>query len=123
MTKMVKSYDTKIVGQKIKALRKARSLTQDALSEPLGGLSRSQISNIETGRRNISLPQVKALADFFNVSLDVLGLSTDEIETSELLARATLIFKNEDVPLEEKQELAEMIYSMYLDVKQQIKDK
>lgn len=121
MTKLQKSFDTKIVGQKIKQLRKARSLKQDDLSKVLGGLSRPQISNIETGRRNLNLHQIKALADFFGVSIETLGLKTDEIETNDLLERAKLIFENENVPLEEKQELYEEVMKLYLSAKEQIK--
>ena len=121
MTKLQKSFDTKIVGMKIKQLRKARSLKQDDLSEVLGGLSRPQISNIETGRRNINLHQIKALADFFGVSIETLGLKTDEVETNDLLERAKLIFENENVPLEEKQELYEEVMKLYISAKEQIK--
>ena len=121
MTKLYKSFDTKIVGEKIKQLRKARSLKQDDLSEVLGGLSRPQISNIETGRRNLNLHQIKALADFFGVSIETLGLKTDEVETNDLLERAKLIFENENVPLEEKQELYEEVMKLYLSAKEQIK--
>ena len=121
MTKLHKSFNTKIVGERIKQLRKARSLKQDDLSEVLGGLSRPQISNIETGRRNINLHQIKALADFFGVSIETLGLRTDEVETNDLLERAKLIFENENVPLEEKQELYEEVMKLYLSAKEQIK--
>ena len=121
MTKLQKSFDTKEVGMKIKQLRKARSLKQDDLSEVLGGLSRPQISNIETGRRNINLHQIKALADFFGVSIETLGLKTNEVETNDLLERAKLIFENENVPLEEKQELYEEVMKLYLLAKEQIK--
>jgi transcriptional regulator with XRE-family HTH domain len=121
MTKLHKSFDTAEVGKRIKQLRKARSLKQDDLSEVLGGLSRPQISNIETGRRNLNLHQIKALADFFGVSLETLGLKTEEIETKDLLARAKLIFENENVPLEEKQELSEEIMKLYILAKEQIK--
>lgn len=121
MTKLQKSFDTKEVGMKIKQLRKARSLKQDDLSEILGGLSRPQISNIETGRRNINLHQIKALADFFGVSIETLGLKTDEVETTDLLERAKLIFENENVPMEDKQELYEEVMKLYLSAKEQIK--
>ena len=121
MTKLQKSFDTKEVGMKIKQLRKARSLKQDDLSEVLGGLSRPQISNIETGRRNLNLHQIKALADFFGVSIETLGLKTDEVETSDLLERAKLIFENKAVPIEEKQELYEEVMKLYLSAKEQLK--
>lgn len=121
MTKMIKAYDTKEIGMKIRQLRKARSMRQDELSEVLGGLSRGQISNLETGKRNISLHQAKALADFFGVTLETLGLKTNEVEVNDLLARAKLIFENESVPLQEKQELSEEIMKLYILAKAQIK--
>lgn len=121
MTKMVKSFDTREVGMKIRQLRKARSMRQDELSEVLGGLSRGQISNLETGKRNISLHQAKALADFFGVTLETLGLKTNEVEVNDLLTRAKLIFENKDVSLEDKQELTDEIMRLYIYAKEQAK--
>ena len=118
MTKLQKSFDTKEVGMKIKQLRKARSLKQDDLSEVLGGLSRPQISNIETGRRNINLHQIKALADFFGVSIETLGLRTDEVETNDLLERAKLIFESEDVPKDVKDDLYLTLMQIYIKSKE-----
>lgn len=123
MTKLHKSFDTVEVGKRIKQLRKARSLKQGDLSEVLGGLSRPQISNIETGRRNINLHQIKALADFFGVSLETLGLQTDELEVNDLLTRAKLLFDNENVSIDDKRELAEQVYNLYMLTKQKIAEK
>ena len=120
MTKLQKSFDTVEVGKRIKQLRKARSLKQDDLMEVLS-LSRPAISNIETGRRNINLHQIKALADYFGVSIEVLGIQTEEVETTDLLERARLIFENENVPLEDKQDLYEEVMKLYLSAKEQIK--
>lgn len=121
MTKLQKSFDTKEVGRKIRELRKSRSMKQDQLGEILGGLSRGQVSNLETGRRNLNIHQVKTLADYFNVSLETLGFVTNEIETVDLLERARTIFENEVIPLEEKQELYESVMKLYLDAKEQAK--
>lgn len=121
MTKQQQSFNTREVGEKIRQLRKARSMRQDELGEVLGGLSRGQVSNLETGRRNISLHQAKTLADFFGVSLDTLGLDTEKVEVNDLLTRARLIFENESVPFEEKQELSEEIMKLYFIAKEQIK--
>ena len=121
MTKIQKSFDTKEVGNKIRQLRKSRSMRQDELGVVLGNLSRSQVSNLETGRRNFNLHQIKLLADFFGVTLDTLGLKTEEIEVNDLLARAKTIFENENVPFKEKQELSEEIMKMYILAKEQIK--
>lgn len=129
MTKLQKSFDTKEVGRKIRQLRKSRSMKQDELGIILGDketgkpLSRGQVSNLETGRRNISIHQAKILADFFGVSLETLGLKTDEVEVNDLLARAKFIFENESVPLEEKQELYEEVMKLYISAKEQLKEK
>lgn len=123
MTKLQKSFDTKEVGSKIRQLRKSRSMKQDELGEVLGGLSRGQVSNLETGKRNLNIHQIKTLADFFGVSLETLGLKSDEVEVTDLLTRAKLIFENDIVPIEEKQELYEEVMKLYLSAKEQIKDK
>lgn len=122
MTKLQKSFDTVEVGKRIKQLRKARSLKQDDLMEVLN-LSRPAISNIETGRRNLNLHQIKALADFFGVSIEALGLKTDEVEVNDLLARAKVIFETDNniIPIEEKEQLFEEVMKLYLLAKEQIK--
>ncbi len=121
MTKQVRSFDTKEVGRKIRDFRKARSMKQDDLGVVLGGLSRGQVSNLETGKRNISLHQAKILADYFGVSLETLGLATNDIEITDLLTRAKLIFESQSVPIDEKQELYESVMKLYLEAKEQIK--
>ena len=114
--------DSKEIGKKVRMLRKARHLRQDDLcivlkdkktGEPL---SRGQVSNLETGKRNFNIYQIKALADFFNVSLEALGVQSDEIEIEDLLARTRSLFKNEDVPMEEKRELYEEVMRLYIEV-------
>lgn len=119
--KIQPSLDTKQIGARIKQLRKARHLKQDDLGIVLGGLSRGQISNLETGKRNLNIHQIKTLADYFGVSIEALGVETNEIETVDLLQRARIIFENESIPLHEKQELYEEVMKLYLSAKDQIK--
>lgn len=120
-----KTLNTKEFGERVKQLRKSRGITQDELGVVLGDkttgkpLSRGQVSNLETGRRNFNIHQIKALADFFNVSIETLGFETDEIETVDLLERAKIIFENTNVPMEEKQDLYESIMRLYLSAKEQ----
>lgn len=122
-----KTVNTREIGARVKHLRKSRGITQDELGVVLGDrttgkpLSRGQVSNLETGKRNLNIHQIKVLADFFNVSIEMLGFESDEIETVELLERAKLIFENKNVPLKEKQELYENIMKLYLDAKELIK--
>lgn len=119
--KIKQSLDTKEIGAKIRQLRKARHLKQDDLGLVLGGLSRGQVSNLETGKRNINIHQIKLLADYFGVSIETLGVETNTIETEDLLQRARTIFENDSIPLNEKQELYEEVMKLYLSAKEQIK--
>ena len=127
MMRIQKSINTKVIGERVRQLRKSRGITQDELGVVLGdsvtgkSLSRGQISNLETGRRNFNIHQIKALADFFNVSIETLGFESNEIETVDLLERAKIIFENDKVPMDEKQDLYESIMKLYLSAKEQIK--
>lgn len=122
-----KSVDTKEIGERVRQLRKSRGITQDELGVVLGDkitgkpLSRGQISNLETGKRNFNIHQIKALADFFSISIETLGFESNEIETVDLLERAKLIFENDNVPMHEKQELYDSIMRLYLAAKEQVK--
>ena len=106
--------DTKEIGQRIKQLRLERGWDQLQLGTKLG-ISRSQMSNIERGERNIDLNKLKLLSNIFNVSFETLGFqSEDTIDTLDLLERAKLIFLNENVPTNEKQELYDELMKIYL---------
>ena len=122
-----KTLNTKEIGERVKQLRKSRGITQDELGVVLGdrttgkSLSRGQVSNLETGKRNLNIHQIKVLADYFNVTIETLGCESDEVETVDLLERAKMIFESKNVPLEEKQDLYENIMKLYLNAKEQIK--
>jgi transcriptional regulator with XRE-family HTH domain len=121
-----KSVNTTGIGERVKQLRKSRGITQDELGVVLGDrttgkpLSRGQVSNLETGKRNFNIHQIKVLADYFKVSIETLGFESDEIETIDLLERARLIFENENVPMEEKQDLYESVMKLYLSAKERL---
>lgn len=118
-----KSIDTREIGERIKQLRKSKGITQDELGSILGNkttgkpLSRGQVSNLETGKRNLNIHQIKILADYFNVSIETLGFESDEIKTVDLLERAKIIFENGEVSMNEKQDLYEQIMKLYLAAK------
>lgn len=122
-----KAVDTKDIGERVRQLRKSKGITQDELGVVLGDrttgkpLSRGQVSNLETGKRNLNIHQIKVLADFFGVSIETLGFKSDEIETVDLLHRAKIIFENDEVSMNEKQELYEQIMKLYLNAKDQLK--
>lgn len=122
-----KTVNTRKIGERVRQLRKSRGITQDELGVALGDktngkpLSRGQVSNLETGKRNFNIHQIKALANLFNVSIETLGFEVDEIETVDLLERAKLIFENDNVPMDDKQDLYESIMKLYLSAKEQAK--
>ena len=126
--RMQKSLNTKEIGERIRQLRKSRGITQDELGRVLGDkvtgkpMSRGQVSNLETGKRNFNIHQLKILADFFHVSMETIGIESDELDAIDLFERARLLFENQNVPIEEKQELYEGIMTLYVSAKEQIKN-
>ena len=62
---------------RIRELRKAKSLSQDQLAEKLN-VTKQAISQYERGVRKPSVPLLEALCDFFNVSSDYL-LGKDDV--------------------------------------------
>lgn len=123
-----KTINTKEIGERVRQLRKARGITQDELGVVLGDrltgkpMSRGQVSNLETGKRNFNIHQLKTIADFFRVSIETLGIESDELKTVDLFERARVLFENRDIPIEEKQELYENIMSLYISAKEQMKN-
>lgn len=64
---------------RLKELRTARGLTIRALEEKVG-ISHTQITHIENGKRNFTTKNAKIVAEFFGVSVDyLLGKSPDEM--------------------------------------------
>lgn len=57
-------------GTTVKIYRQNLKLTQKELGEKLGGLSKQYISDIENGRRNISLEVAKKLSTIFQKSIE-----------------------------------------------------
>jgi transcriptional regulator with XRE-family HTH domain len=62
---------TESFGHRIKQLRLSHGMSQDRFSAAIG-LDRSYYASVELGKRNISLLNIKKIADGFGVSLSVL---------------------------------------------------
>ncbi len=58
-------------GNRVRKLRKARGLSQEAFAEKCG-LDRTYISGIERGRRNVALCNIDAIARALGVSISQL---------------------------------------------------
>ncbi len=69
--------DAKATGQRIKALRKGKGLTQEGFAESVG-LTVSAVSKIEIGDRVPSIDTFVLLSDFFRVSLGYLVLGKEQ---------------------------------------------
>ena len=65
----------KIVGEKIKNGRKVRNLTQSDLADGVG-LSRTSVTNIESGRQKYPLHKLWEIANFLRI--DIRDLLPDE---------------------------------------------
>lgn len=67
----------KLVGTRIRALRKERGLSQEALGEK-GGFHFSYIGQIERGEKNVSLLNLNKIAESLEVNLIQLFVYLDE---------------------------------------------
>ena len=82
------------------------------------GLSRPAISNIESGKRSLTLATLKKVCEVFEIDISYFGIETDNLnEAVDLTARITALFNSNELPEEEKDELYRTIMQIYLDSK------
>lgn len=98
-------------GNKLKALRKNKGLTQEELANILN-LSRATISNYEVNRRTPSLNDLKTFANFYGVSLDYFGAVVENADF-EISTRIIEYFKSADITIDDKIELFNDILVAY----------
>ena len=103
------------IGDKLKTLRKGRKLTQDQVADRFG-LTRGAISNFEIGKRRPDIKLLQAFAEFYGVPLDYFGENTQKDELFDLLSRAKVIFKDDNVSKETKEELYREFMKLYLEL-------
>lgn len=108
-----------MIGKKLRELRISRDLKQCDVADALN-LSRSAVSNIENGRRSLTLNTLKHFAEFYKIDVSTI---TNEIqqdnrdEMIDILERTRKIFTNDSVPKEDKEDLYLCLMKMYLDTK------
>lgn len=102
---------SEMIGKKLKALRKTKHMTQQELSDLLG-IQRATISNYEIGRRSPHITELERIAKALGVSLDYFGVGSTEVH--DLIARAKVIFEDEDVSIEEKTKVYKEVMRLYL---------
>lgn len=104
------------LGEKVKQLRIRRGLKQDDLKEILQ-LSRSQVSNLESGRRNLSLRQLEKLCEYFKVDMSYFLMEVTSDSCLDLIEKAKLLFDSKELTNVEKDDLFTSIMKIYLDSK------
>lgn len=104
------------LGEKVKLLRNRRRLKQDDLAEVLE-LSRSQVSNLESGRRNLSLKQLEKLCEYFKVDMSYFLMSETTDSCLDLIEKAKLLFESKNLTNIQKEDLFTSIMKIYLDSK------
>ena len=57
------------LGKKIKRLRESIGLSQEKFSGQIG-MDRTYLASVEAGKRNISIQNIKKIADGLNISLE-----------------------------------------------------
>ena len=105
------------LGEKVKMLRKRRGLNQDDLATFLN-LSRSQISNLESGRRNLSLRQLEKLCEYFKVDMSFFLMSETTDSCLDLVEKAKILFESRELTNVQKEELFASIMKIYLESKE-----
>lgn len=105
------------LGEKVKLIRKRRGLNQDYLAKVLG-LSRSQVSNLESGRRNLSIKQLEKLCEYFKVDMSYFLMSETTDSCLDLIEKAKLLFESKGLTNVQKEDLFTTIMKIYLDSKE-----
>lgn len=75
------------IGKQLKELRRARGWRQLEVADRVG-LSRSAISNIESGKRSLTLVTLQRFCELYNIDISYFGIETESFEESvDLIAR------------------------------------
>lgn len=104
---------TNKIAKKIRILRKSRGLTQQQLAELLG-VQRATISNYEIGRRSPHIKELEKLADILGVNLEYFGVLNNDLD--ELIAKARVVFDDDEITTDEKAKVYKEILKLYLDL-------
>lgn len=109
--------NNKQIGHKLKELRVSRGWRQSEVADKVG-LSRPAISNIESGKRALTLSTLKRFCEVYNIDISYFGIETNTYkETIDLTTRIEALFNSDLLTENEKDELYRSIMKLYLDSK------
>lgn len=108
------------IGKQLKELRLSRGWTQQYVSEYVN-LSRSAISNIESGKRALTLSTLKRFCELYNIDISYFGMETESYsELQDLTTRLETLFHSE-MDEEKKDKFYLDIMRLYLESKKDTK--
>lgn len=110
------------LGNKVRLLRKQRKLRQDDLGKVLN-LSRSQISNLESGKRNFNLQQLKKLCNYFKIDMSYFLMEETTDSCLNLLDKVKLLFQSKELTNSQKEDLFASIMKIYIESKEEFDGK
>lgn len=106
--------DKRKIGKQLKELRLSRGWRQNEVAERIG-LSRSAISNIESGTRAMTLSTLQKFCEIYKIDISYFGIETKNYDESlDLTTRIEKIFSSNDIPEDKKDELYRDIMRIYL---------
>ena len=60
---------TKLLGDRVRELRNKQNLSQEKFALKIG-MDRTYLASVESGKRNISIENIKKIADGFGITLE-----------------------------------------------------
>ena len=104
------------LGEKVKLLRTRRGLKQVELARILK-LSKGQVSNLESGKRNLTLQQLEKLCKYFKVDMSYFLMTETTDSCLDLIEKAKVLFESRELTNNQKEDLFTSIMRIYLDSK------
>ena len=98
-------------------MRTRRGITQDDLAKFLD-LSKGQVSNLENGRRDLSLKQLEKICEYFKVDMSNFFLTETTNSCLDLIEKARILFNSNELSNAQKEDLFTSIMKIYLDSKE-----
>lgn len=105
------------IGKKLRELRMSRGWKQLDVAAKIG-LSRPAISNIEAGKRSLTLSTLKRFCELYEIDISYFGIETENYnELNDLISRIDAIFNDNELDENKKDELYRTIMKIYLESK------
>lgn len=109
--------NNKNIGKKLRDLRLSRGWKQLEVAEKVG-MSRPAISNIEAGKRSLTLSTLKRFCEIYEIDISYFEIETESFEEiKDLISRIDVIFNSQNVDEQKKDELYRTIMRIYLESK------